>query len=75
MPKTVACPHCGQPVPWGQESPYRPFCSERCRLIDLGGWLDESYRIPHDGDTPGEDAPPSDPRSQGEGGGERGQPH
>jgi hypothetical protein len=42
----VACPTCGQSVSWTQESPWRPFCSQRCRLIDLGEWLDESRRIP-----------------------------
>jgi len=31
---------------WEPESPYRPFCSERCKLIDLGAWASESYRIP-----------------------------
>jgi endogenous inhibitor of DNA gyrase (YacG/DUF329 family) len=31
---------------WAPESPYRPFCSERCKLIDLGAWASESYRIP-----------------------------
>lgn len=59
MPKTVACPQCGHPVIWGEESPYRPFCSERCRWIDLGGWLDERYRIGDNSDAPSEDPPPS----------------
>ena len=38
------CPQCKNPVSW-QGNPDRPFCSERCRLIDLGQWVDESYRI------------------------------
>ena len=42
----VPCPTCGKPVIWGAQSPWRPFCSERCRLIDLGDWLDERNRIP-----------------------------
>ena len=42
----VPCPTCGKAVPWTPESPWRPFCSERCRLIDLGEWLEESRRIP-----------------------------
>ena len=42
----VACPQCGKNVVWGEESPYRPFCSERCKLIDLGQWANEGYRIP-----------------------------
>lgn len=58
-PTTVACPHCGKSVRWGKESPWRPFCSERCRLIDLGEWLSEERRIaatePDHGITPGHD--------------------
>lgn len=42
----VSCPQCGKEVIWGEESPYRPFCSERCKLIDLGQWANEGYRIP-----------------------------
>jgi endogenous inhibitor of DNA gyrase (YacG/DUF329 family) len=37
-------------VEWNEKSPFRPFCSERCRLIDLGAWAGEDHRIP--GDTP-----------------------
>jgi hypothetical protein len=33
-------------VEWSPESPYRPFCSDRCRLIDLGAWLTEQHKIP-----------------------------
>ena len=42
----VKCPQCGRPVLWTAESPYSPFCSDRCRLIDLGAWLSEAHRIP-----------------------------
>jgi hypothetical protein len=45
-PKTVSCPNCGAPVAWTNESRWRPFCSERCKLIDLGAWASESYRAP-----------------------------
>jgi len=45
-PTTVPCPTCGAPVVWSSESKWRPFCSERCRLIDLGEWLEEEKRIP-----------------------------
>jgi endogenous inhibitor of DNA gyrase (YacG/DUF329 family) len=45
MAKTVACPNCGIQVPWTAESVWRPFCSERCRLIDLGEWFEERHRI------------------------------
>lgn len=41
---TVKCPSCKKPVIW-EETPTRPFCSERCKLIDLGKWLDEDYRV------------------------------
>lgn len=44
--KTVACPTCGKPVEWQPGNKYRPFCSERCRLIDLGEWAAENYRVP-----------------------------
>lgn len=43
----VPCPQCGKEVVWdSQLSPFRPFCSERCKLIDLGQWAAESYSIP-----------------------------
>jgi uncharacterized protein len=45
-PRLVNCPHCGTAVPWSTANPYRPFCSERCRLIDLGQWATEAYRVP-----------------------------
>ena len=41
----VPCPTCGKDVPWTAASHWRPFCSERCRLIDLGEWLSENHRI------------------------------
>jgi len=43
--RTVKCPRCGQPAPW-EGNPHRPFCSERCRLIDLGRWAEGRYAIP-----------------------------
>jgi hypothetical protein len=54
MAKTVNCPTCQRPVPWEPASIWKPFCSERCRFIDLGDWLDESHRIaePIDGYRP-----------------------
>jgi len=45
MPKAVPCPNCSKRVPWTPESHWRPFCSERCQLIDLGEWFDEGHRI------------------------------
>lgn len=44
-PLTVACPQCQKKVVWSEQNTYRPFCSERCKLIDLGAWADESHRI------------------------------
>jgi len=43
-PTLLRCPTCGQQVRW-QGNPSRPFCSLTCRLVDLGVWLDEGYRI------------------------------
>ena len=39
------CPTCSKAVEW-QDNPYRPFCCERCQLIDLGKWVSEEYRVP-----------------------------
>lgn len=47
-PRQVPCPNCDQPVEWSSASPWRPFCSERCRLIDLGAWFSEERGIPED---------------------------
>jgi len=44
--KTIDCPYCGGPARVDPGNPYRPFCSRRCKMIDLGDWLDESNRIP-----------------------------
>ncbi len=44
MKSEIKCPQCRKDVAW-QDNPHRPFCSERCRLVDLGQWADESYRI------------------------------
>jgi uncharacterized protein len=44
--RIVNCPRCGAPVPWKAESRYRPFCSARCKQIDLGAWASEEYRVP-----------------------------
>ena len=46
----VNCPGCGKTVIWNESSPYRPFCSKRCQLIDLGEWAAEEKRIPSSGD-------------------------
>ncbi len=46
MGHTVDCPTCGKKVVWSAESPWRPFCSERCKTIDLGDWAAERHVIP-----------------------------
>jgi endogenous inhibitor of DNA gyrase (YacG/DUF329 family) len=53
MPTFVECPTCHQKVEWAEKNKFRPFCSERCKQIDLGAWAEEKYTIPA--------APPSDP--------------
>jgi endogenous inhibitor of DNA gyrase (YacG/DUF329 family) len=47
---TVKCPTCRRSVEWSEQSPYRPFCSERCRLVDLGAWFSEQRAIPDEGE-------------------------
>jgi len=42
----VRCPQCGAESAWDPANKFRPFCSERCKLIDLGAWASESYRVP-----------------------------
>lgn len=41
----VNCPKCGTSVAWKKESKFRPFCSKKCQLIDLGAWADEEHKI------------------------------
>ena len=45
MKKSIKCPECGKATEYSSENAYRPFCSERCRLIDLGEWIDGKYTI------------------------------
>jgi uncharacterized protein len=58
-PVRVNCPTCQRELEW-ETAPFRPFCSERCRLIDLGAWLTEQRAIP------GEPAPVEDNPEPGE---------
>ncbi|MCC7157329.1 MAG: DNA gyrase inhibitor YacG [Bryobacterales bacterium] len=55
----MKCPICGKPV--SLNDPEMPFCGERCRLIDLGKWADEDYRIPISSEAPALSNPPVDP--------------
>lgn len=54
--REMPCPGCGAATGRGQDNPWRPFCSQRCKMADLGNWLNERYRIPGppDPDAPGE---------------------
>jgi endogenous inhibitor of DNA gyrase (YacG/DUF329 family) len=45
MTTVVNCPSCGKKVEWTAASRFRPFCSERCKQIDLGAWATEKYQI------------------------------
>ena len=44
-PPLVNCPACSKEVLWDVRNKYRPFCSERCKLMDLGQWAAERYRV------------------------------
>ena len=52
-PARVKCPTCHRDLQW-ESAPFRPFCSERCRLIDLGAWLTGQRAIPGDSAPPAE---------------------
>lgn len=58
-PRLVACPTCGKSIAWTPANEWRPFCSERCKMVDLGAWADESYRVPvaDNKDAPGDEDP------------------
>lgn len=56
----MTCPICRNTTEW-KDNPFRPFCSERCKMIDLGHWLSERYRIACGEDD--EDAPATEPVS------------
>jgi endogenous inhibitor of DNA gyrase (YacG/DUF329 family) len=47
----ITCPNCGKKGTWTPSNAFRPFCSDRCKLIDLGDWAAEEHRIP-DESTP-----------------------
>ncbi|MGE0556774.1 MAG: DNA gyrase inhibitor YacG [Burkholderiales bacterium] len=64
--RLVACPQCGASAEWNPENRFRPFCSERCKMIDLGAWATERYRVPvielDDAELPTEDLEERNPR-------------
>jgi uncharacterized protein len=58
----VRCPTCQGPVVWSAASPFRPFCSERCKNVDLGAWASERYAIGDDAPGDGDPRDGDDPR-------------
>jgi endogenous inhibitor of DNA gyrase (YacG/DUF329 family) len=63
--RRVRCPTCRRPT--GLDgNPYRPFCSERCKVLDLAAWADERYRIPGDPVPQEAEAADDDPRAERE---------
>jgi endogenous inhibitor of DNA gyrase (YacG/DUF329 family) len=61
MPTIVKCPTCGKDVLWAPENRFRPFCSDRCKQVDLGAWATEKYKIGGtDQDAVSDDAPGGD---------------
>ena len=64
--RIVRCPTCRREVVW-EGNPHRPFCSDRCRVLDLAAWADERYRIPGE-PVPAEPTPAGE---DGQRGGER----
>ena len=60
MPRTFPCPRCGEASLW-ENNEFRPFCSERCKMIDLGAWATESYRVPVAESDESEELPTADP--------------
>lgn len=54
-PPIVACPRCGKEHQWDTNNSFRPFCSERCKMIDLGKWANEEYRVAQPADQDEQD--------------------
>ena len=59
----VRCPACGKQALYSTDNPARPFCSPRCRSVDLGAWASESYRVASQGPATAEDTEPPAPGS------------
>ena len=63
--RKVACPRCGLLVAFSPENKWRPFCSERCKMIDLGDWASERYRVPVQAEKDPEEIPNGPPSDDG----------
>jgi endogenous inhibitor of DNA gyrase (YacG/DUF329 family) len=65
----ILCPTCKREIEWNEQYPWRPFCSERCKLVDFGAWMSEAHAIPGealdeaaaDPDRAAEPSPGADP--------------
>lgn len=64
MPPEVKCPTCGRRVAWSEASKFRPFCSERCKMIDLGAWASDRYVVPGGPPEEAEEPPPTETPSK-----------
>ena len=58
--RQVVCPACKGSSVYASSNPFRPFCSERCKNMDLGAWASEDFRLP--ADVPPDDLPYGDPK-------------
>ncbi len=61
----IKCPRCGKETSF-QGNAFRPFCSERCKLVDLGNWISENYRVPTRTPDEEEDGLPDTPKESNE---------
>jgi uncharacterized protein len=52
MARQVRCPICSTALEWSEKSAFRPFCSERCKLTDLGAWASDAYRVAAQEESP-----------------------
>ena len=64
MPRSARCPHCGNSTRLDAGNAWRPFCSERCKLIDLGKWFEGRYALPAEEEAAAQaEGNPSDPNT------------
>jgi endogenous inhibitor of DNA gyrase (YacG/DUF329 family) len=61
-PRAPECPICGKPVP--PDEPARPFCCRRCKMVDLGRWFSEAYRVPGEDAVSFDDVAPTPPDAE-----------
>ncbi|MDH3210804.1 MAG: DNA gyrase inhibitor YacG [Burkholderiaceae bacterium] len=59
--RKISCPSCGEPSLYSPENIYRPFCSKRCKNLDLGAWANEAYRVQAQPQPASDDVDPNAP--------------